>query len=133
MWNANLLFCAAFAVSAWLANLALMRWPPRGRTPSTTIAYLREGSRQRGFACLAGAVCAAGNASQFVGGAWAGFATADLVQAFPLVGTLWGVVLFGEFRKVTAQHRTRLRASPARSPVPARPRRARRRRGRSDP
>ena len=30
--------------------------------------------------------------------ALAGFAAADLVQAFPLVGTLWGVCLFGEFR-----------------------------------
>ena len=46
-------------------------------------------------------MCAIGNASQFVGGAWAGFATADLVQAFPLVGTLWGVLLFGEFRRAS--------------------------------
>ena len=26
-----------------------------------------------------------------------GFATADLVQAFPLVSTVWDVLLFGEF------------------------------------
>ena len=52
----------------------------------------------RASACTAGAVCAIGNASQFAGGALAGFATADLVQAFPLVGTLWGVFLFGDFR-----------------------------------
>ena len=31
-------------------------------------------------------------------GALAGFAAADLVQAFPLVGTLWGIGCFGEFR-----------------------------------
>ena len=27
-----------------------------------------------------------------------GFATADLVQAFPVVSTIWDVILFGEFR-----------------------------------
>ena len=98
VWNANLVFCAAFAASAWLANIVLMRWPPRGRTRSGLSTYLKEGVRARLFACAAGAVCAIGNASQFAGGAWAGFATADLVQAFPLIGTLWGVFLFGDFR-----------------------------------
>ena len=33
--------------------------------------------------------------SPFVG---AGFAASDLVQAFPLVGTLWGVLYFDEFK-----------------------------------
>ena len=28
VFNANLCFCAAFALSAWLVNLSLMRWPP---------------------------------------------------------------------------------------------------------
>ena len=33
-----------------------------------------------------------------LGGSLAGFAAADLVQAYPLVSTLWGMGLFGEFR-----------------------------------
>ena len=101
VFNANLCFCAAFALSAWLVNLSLMRWPPRGRSASSLHAYLTEGCRIRAFACAAGATCAVGNACQFIGGAWAGFATADLVQAFPLVGTLWGVLLFGEFKSAS--------------------------------
>ena len=32
------------------------------------------------------------------GGARAGFAAADVVQAFPLVGTLWGVYLFQDYK-----------------------------------
>jgi Ureide permease len=27
-----------------------------------------------------------------------GFATADLVQAYPIVSTIWDIVLFGEYR-----------------------------------
>ena len=39
-----------------------------------------------------------GNGAQFLGGSLAGFAAADLVQAYPLVGTVWGIGCFGEFR-----------------------------------
>ena len=59
---------------------------------------LRGRGRALGFALLAGLLCALGNAAQFLGGALAGFAEADLVQAYPLVSTLWGIGLFGEFR-----------------------------------
>ena len=37
-----------------------------------------------------------GNYLQFDGGKRAGFAAADVVQAFPVVGTIWGVLLFDE-------------------------------------
>ena len=50
------------------------------------------------------------NATQFWGGALAGFAAADLVQAFPLVGTAWGVLCFGEFRGGTRGVRRTLAA-----------------------
>ena len=62
---------------------------------------LEEAPRPRArarFALLAGLLCALGNAAQFLGGSLAGFAAADLVQAYPLVSTLWGMGLFGEFR-----------------------------------
>jgi len=53
---------------------------------------------QRRLALLGGLICALGNLLQFQGGKLAGFATADLVQAFPLVATIWDVVMFSEFR-----------------------------------
>ena len=46
---------------------------------------------------LAGVVCAAGNELQFYGGTLAGFAASDLVQAFPVVGMVWGRCLFADF------------------------------------
>ena len=38
---------------------------------------------------------------QFQGGSLAGFAAADMVQAFPLVATLWDIFLFDEFASAT--------------------------------
>ena len=104
VFAANGFFCLAFAASAWVVNLALMRWPPPGARRSSLTEYLHSWRRLRGrgralgFALLAGLLCALGNAAQFLGGSLAGFAAADLVQAYPLVSTLWGMGLFGEFR-----------------------------------
>ena len=102
VWSANFYFCLSFGVSAWLSQLALMRWPARLTSrhggPSSLSQYLAEGWRNRRLACATGALCALGNTLQFGGGAMVSFAAADLVQAFPLVGTLWGILLFGEFR-----------------------------------
>ena len=81
-----------------------MHHPPPGWERSSLYAYLRSTARRgRGLAILAGVVCALGNATQFWGGALAGFAAADLVQAFPLVGTVWGVCCFGEFRAASGR------------------------------
>jgi hypothetical protein len=103
VFAANLYFCAAFALSAWVANLALMRWPPTGTERSSASGYVRGvlACDDRGLAALAGAVCALGNGAQFWGGTLAGFAAADMVQAFPLVGTIWGVACLGEFRRAS--------------------------------
>jgi hypothetical protein len=49
---------------------------------------------------LAGLVCATGNVLQFHGGQLVGYATADLVQAYPLVSTLLDMSWFGEFQSV---------------------------------
>jgi hypothetical protein len=119
VWTANFFFCSAFCATAWLANLVLMRWPhlllyseydgaaPR-ETSSSLGAYMTEGLRARGLACATGALCAVGNTAQFVGGAAAGFAAADLVQAYPLVGTAVGIRYFGEFRGATRRVRALL-------------------------
>lgn len=103
VFAANLYFCVAFALSAWAANLALMRWPPPGTQRSSLSEYASSPSDGRWLALLSGVVCAIGNAAQFVGGDMAGFASADLVQAFPIVGTVWGVACLGEFRKASSR------------------------------
>ena len=46
-------------------------------------------------------MCAFGNVLQFQGGQLVGYATADLVQAYPIVSILWDVYLFGEFRQAS--------------------------------
>ncbi|KAK1401367.1 hypothetical protein POM88_000972 [Heracleum sosnowskyi] len=53
----------------------------------------------RGWASLAGLLCGFGNGLQFIGGQAAGYAAADVVQAFPLVSTFWGIILFGEYER----------------------------------
>ena len=64
-------------------------------------AYMTQASwMDRRVALLAGIVCAAGNVLQFHGGQLVGYATADLVQAYPLISTLWDILWFGEFAHV---------------------------------
>jgi hypothetical protein len=46
----------------------------------------------------AGLLCSLANMLQFQGGRLIGFATGDLVQAYPIVSTLWDIYLFGEYR-----------------------------------
>lgn len=101
VFAANLYFCLCFAASGWAANLGLMRCPPPGAARSSLSAYVRSSRHGRGLAVLAGSVCALGNGAQFLGGSMAGFAAADLVQAFPLIGTLWGIGCLGEFRRAS--------------------------------
>ena len=102
--SANLWFSLAFTLTSILWNVCLMRNPPRDVEPSTFQQYLSERLMQdRAVAILAGLICAGGNVLQFQGGHLAGFATSDLVQAFPLVGTFWDVVIFREF---SGAHRT---------------------------
>ena len=50
------------------------------------------------MAVFAGILCGFANLLQFQGGSLVGFATADLVQAYPLVSTVWDICLFGEFK-----------------------------------
>lgn len=97
VWTANFYFDMSFALTALVLNWVLMHWPPPGSSSSSLWKYVADG-KGRPLALAAGAVCGFGNAAQFLGGSASGFASADLVQAFPLVGTAWGIFFFGEFR-----------------------------------
>jgi hypothetical protein len=108
--QANLWFALAFWLASCFGNLALLQ---REQSPSqqssrpssfrqVLSAYIYQGGSlwDRKLALAAGSVCAAGNLLQFKGGQELGYATADLVQAYPLISTLWDVLVFGEFRLV---------------------------------
>jgi hypothetical protein len=105
---ANMVFSLAFCLTSIFGNVRLMTHPPHGIPRSTLWLYVQETCSERRVALLAGLVCAMGNLLQFQGGKLAGFATADMVQAFPLVATVWDVVVFGEFRHATKQVLTAL-------------------------
>ena len=101
---ANLWFSLGFGLCSILGNVYLMTNYSHVIPHSTIFNYFTgESFRQRRLALLSGVLCALGNVLQFQGGKLAGFATADLVQAFPLVATVWDVVLFGEFQHATVQ------------------------------
>jgi hypothetical protein len=97
---ANLWFSVAFAVASFAGNVPLMYHPPSqfGMLETTVSEYCRETLSERKLAIFAGLLCGSANLLQFQGGSLVGFATADLVQAFPLISTLWDIFLFGEFR-----------------------------------
>ena len=98
--EANFWFSVAFAATSVLWNVYLMHSPPSSapNVPRSTMQlYISVASRDRTLALLAGMICATGNVLQFQGGRLCGYAASDLVQAFPLVGTMWDVVVFGEF------------------------------------
>eukprot|EP01018_Ginkgo_biloba_P006887 Gb_04005 [translate_table: standard] len=90
-------FSTAFFILAVLVNVWLLYFPILGLPASSLSTYFSD-NKGRHLAIMSGVVCAVGNAFQFMGGQAAGYAAADAVQALPLVGTFWGVILFGEYR-----------------------------------
>ena len=101
---ANLWFAFAFTLCSVIGNLRLMRGTAFSTIPSTTWRnYTNESWSERRLAFSAGTICAFGNWLQFQGGFLAGFAAADMVQAFPLVSTLWDYFLFHEFRQTSCK------------------------------
>lgn len=96
---ANSWFAIAFALSSIIWNIFLMRYPPSTTSVAESCIqlYIGEPWRDRQLAFFSGVVCALGNALQFQGGSLAGFAAADMVQAFPLVATMWDFIIFEEF------------------------------------
>ena len=97
---ANLWFSISFTVASFAGNIPLMYNPPPhfGIPPVTFCGYCREPLAERKLAIFAGILCGFANLLQFQGGSMVGFATADLVQAYPLVSTVWDICLFGEFK-----------------------------------
>ncbi|KAL3702400.1 hypothetical protein R1sor_020422 [Riccia sorocarpa] len=91
-------FSTAFFVLSMVVQIYLLYHPMMGLPKSSFTAYLKDWEG-RHLAVLAGFVCSFGNVCQFMGGEAAGYAAASAVQALPLVGTLWGVVLFGEYHR----------------------------------
>ncbi|KAG6546979.1 hypothetical protein Mapa_011595 [Marchantia paleacea] len=91
-------FSTAFFIVAVSLNIFFLYNPVMGLPKSSLSAYLVD-FKGRHLAVLAGLVCGFGNVCQFMGGQAAGYAAADAVQALPLVGTLWGVLLFGEYHR----------------------------------
>ncbi|XP_058772547.1 ureide permease 1-like [Vicia villosa] len=81
-----------------ILNITFLYHPVLNSPKSSLKAYMRDWNG-RGLALLAGLLCGFGNGLQFMAGQAAGYAAADVVQALPLVGTFWGIVLFGEYRK----------------------------------
>ena len=98
VWIANLYFALGFGISATILNVAVMYRPLRGSSVSSIPKYLRDGGSGRYLAFAAGFINAIGNTLQFLGADLAGFAAADLVQAYPLVGTVISYFLLGELR-----------------------------------
>ena len=112
---ANLWFSVAFTIASFLGNIPLMYYPPSKMSSSdiddncasplllprvtlTEYVYGCESFSERKLAIYSGLLCGIANLLQFQGGNIVGFATADLVQAYPLVSTIWDIVLFGEYR-----------------------------------
>ena len=104
VFYANLWFSLAFGVASVFGNVILLKYEESSAQSSVTdilYSYVTSASwTDRRVALLAGLVCAAGNVLQFHGGQLVGYATADLVQAYPLVSTLWDILWFGEFAHV---------------------------------
>jgi hypothetical protein len=100
---ANLWFSIAFTIASFAGNIPLMYNPPQPFMMHTTTfgEYFRESLADRMLAIFAGLLCGSANVLQFQAGSLVGFATADLVQAYPLVSTLWDICLFGEFKRAT--------------------------------
>lgn len=73
-------------------------------TVNNTNRYNNKGcfqhQQQRYYSIIAGIVCAMGNILQFQGGQYVGYATADLVQAYPIVSTIYDIYIFHEFQYI---------------------------------
>lgn len=93
----NVYFGSAFWLTSIFGNLLLLQQRHQEvRDGLFSCAF-------RPWALSAGIVCAFGNVLQFHGGQRVGYATADLVQAYPLVSTIWDILWFGEFRGICYQ------------------------------
>jgi glucose uptake protein GlcU len=102
MWFSLSFWITSVVGNTWLLKRQYFMKTQRVHSVATVLRnYLfDEGLLDRQLAFAAGVICALGNVLQFQGGQLVGWATSDLVQAYPLVSTFWDVLLFGEFRRV---------------------------------
>ncbi|XP_022149068.1 ureide permease 1-like isoform X1 [Momordica charantia] len=98
VYTAFFYFGTSFFVIAVVLNVVFLYRPILNLPKTSFKAYLNDWNG-RGWAFLAGFLCGFGNGLEFMGGQAAGYAAADSVEAFPLVSTFWGIVLFGEYRR----------------------------------
>ncbi|CAK0764171.1 hypothetical protein CVIRNUC_003131 [Coccomyxa viridis] len=97
VYTAFFYFSTMFFALSFFLNVIFLYKPILGAPKSSFTAYLKDWGVNRIIAFCAGIICGLGNTFQFMGGQAAGYAAADSVQALPLVSTIWGVVLFGEY------------------------------------
>ncbi|CAL5219852.1 g1768 [Coccomyxa viridis] len=97
VYTAFFYFSSMFFFVSFTLNIIFLYKPILGAPKSSIMAYLKDWGWNRIIAFAAGIICGLGNTFQFMGGQAAGYAAADSVQALPLVSTIWGVVLFGEY------------------------------------
>lgn len=76
-----------------------MMFPPLGQPKSSWKAYIKDHGILALWGFLSGVTVSAANILQFLGGQAAGYAASDLVQANPIVATVWGIAFFREYRK----------------------------------
>ncbi|KAH0910332.1 hypothetical protein HID58_033653, partial [Brassica napus] len=108
VYTAFFYFSISAFVIALILNIRFLYWPVLGLPRSSFKAYLNDWNG-RGWSFLAGFLCGFGNGLQFMGGQAAGYAAADAVQALPLVSTIWGILLFGEYRRSSRRTYSQLR------------------------
>ncbi|PIA47638.1 hypothetical protein AQUCO_01400334v1 [Aquilegia coerulea] len=98
VYTAFFYFSVSCSMTTIILNIRFLYHPILNLPKSSLHAYLNDWSG-RTLALLAGLLCGLGNGLQFIGGQAAGYAAADSVQALPLVSTLWGIILLGEYRR----------------------------------
>ncbi|RZC52790.1 hypothetical protein C5167_021216 [Papaver somniferum] len=98
VYTAFFYFSVSCFVVAIVLNVIFLSYPVFNLPRSSIKAYLND-RNGRNRALLARLLCGLGNGLQFMGGQAAGYAASDAVQAFPLVSTFWGILVFGEYRK----------------------------------
>lgn len=97
IYGALFYFGSTFAFCSMINNIILLYRPLLGTPKSSVTAWMRD-NRKRGWSLFAGVLTPSGSLAQVMGGESLGFAASMMVNAFPLVGTMWGLILFKEFR-----------------------------------
>lgn len=97
-YSAFFFFVAGIAISNFLFNTFLMRKPIEGE-PVTFRQYFKEGPKGHLSGLLGGMIWAVGTSLSLIAGSKAGYAISfGLGQGATLIGALWGVFIWKEFR-----------------------------------